>query len=93
MFYFCLIQDPVVKKSLSCLKASLTNNERATLSNTYTTALMAYVFTLAGDMETRDVLLTYLDSVAVREGKPDLKVTTELILSWVCAKPTACFLL
>uniref|UniRef100_A0A8D3CNB8 Si:ch211-212c13.8 n=1 Tax=Scophthalmus maximus TaxID=52904 RepID=A0A8D3CNB8_SCOMX len=40
--------DPVVKKSLSCLRESTGN-----LSNTYTTALLAYVFTLAGDMETR----------------------------------------
>uniref|UniRef100_A0A672JGD3 Alpha-macroglobulin receptor-binding domain-containing protein n=1 Tax=Salarias fasciatus TaxID=181472 RepID=A0A672JGD3_SALFA len=38
------------------------------LSNTYTTALMAYVFTLAGDTETRNHLLQHLDSVAVREG-------------------------
>uniref|UniRef100_A0A8D3E523 Si:ch211-212c13.8 n=1 Tax=Scophthalmus maximus TaxID=52904 RepID=A0A8D3E523_SCOMX len=42
------VDDPVVKKSLSCLRESTGN-----LSNTYTTALLAYVFTLAGDMETR----------------------------------------
>ncbi|KAG7235148.1 hypothetical protein INR49_003137, partial [Caranx melampygus] len=40
--------EDVVKKSLSCLKESIGN-----LSNTYTTALLAYVFTLAGDTETR----------------------------------------
>ncbi|KAM9318615.1 alpha-2-macroglobulin-like [Pholidichthys leucotaenia] len=55
--------DPVVNKSLLCLKASMTD-----LSNTYTTALMAYVFTLAGDMETRVHLLQHLDSVAKKEG-------------------------
>ncbi|XP_031696935.1 murinoglobulin-2-like, partial [Anarrhichthys ocellatus] len=38
------------------------------LSNTYTTALMAYVFTLAGDMETRGHLLGHLDSVSIQQG-------------------------
>ncbi|XP_023270670.1 murinoglobulin-2-like, partial [Seriola lalandi dorsalis] len=37
-------------------------------SNTYTTALLAYVFTLAGDTETRDHLLQHLDTVAVKQG-------------------------
>uniref|UniRef100_A0A672JGA0 Alpha-1-macroglobulin-like n=1 Tax=Salarias fasciatus TaxID=181472 RepID=A0A672JGA0_SALFA len=55
--------NPVVKNSLGCLKESMSN-----LSNTYTTALMAYVFSLAGDVETRDRLLQHLDSVAIREG-------------------------
>ncbi|XP_029963550.1 alpha-2-macroglobulin-P-like [Salarias fasciatus] len=55
--------DPVVVRSLACLKESMSD-----LSNTYTTALMAYVFTLAGDTETRNHLLQHLDSVAVREG-------------------------
>lgn len=54
---------PTVRKSLSCLKKSVIN-----LNNTYTTALMAYVFTLAGDMETRAHLLQHLDKVAVRQG-------------------------
>uniref|UniRef100_A0A3B3DWF0 Alpha-2-macroglobulin domain-containing protein n=1 Tax=Oryzias melastigma TaxID=30732 RepID=A0A3B3DWF0_ORYME len=55
--------DPVLNKSLLCLKNSLTD-----LSNTYTTALLAYVFTLAEDMETRDHLLKQLDNSAIREG-------------------------
>uniref|UniRef100_A0A3B4VID4 Alpha-2-macroglobulin-like n=1 Tax=Seriola dumerili TaxID=41447 RepID=A0A3B4VID4_SERDU len=55
--------DDVVKKSMSCLKESIGN-----LSNTYTTALLAYVFTLAGDTETRDHLLQHLDTVAVKQG-------------------------
>ncbi|XP_075892095.1 alpha-2-macroglobulin-like [Nelusetta ayraudi] len=62
------VDDAVVKKSLSCLKASLTGNRIATLGNTYTTALMAYVFTLAGDIQTRKTLLDHLNIVAVREG-------------------------
>ncbi|KAM9733713.1 alpha-2-macroglobulin-like [Menidia menidia] len=53
----------VLKRSLSCLKESISG-----ISNTYTTALLAYVFTLAGDMETRAQLLQQLDTVAIKEG-------------------------
>uniref|UniRef100_A0A3P9IP72 Alpha-2-macroglobulin-like n=1 Tax=Oryzias latipes TaxID=8090 RepID=A0A3P9IP72_ORYLA len=55
--------DVMVTRSLSCLKGSIND-----LSNTYTTALLAYVFTLAGDMETRAHLLQHLDRVAVKKG-------------------------
>ncbi|XP_053728850.1 alpha-2-macroglobulin-like [Synchiropus splendidus] len=55
--------EEAVKKSLLCLRQSTHDH-----SNTYTTALMAYVFTLAGDVETRNLLLQHLDKVAVREG-------------------------
>ncbi|RVE64678.1 hypothetical protein OJAV_G00128200 [Oryzias javanicus] len=55
--------NSVVTRSLSCLKGSI--NE---LNNTYTTALLAYVFTLAGDTETRTHLLQHLDRVAVKKG-------------------------
>ncbi|XP_013882149.1 alpha-2-macroglobulin [Austrofundulus limnaeus] len=55
--------DPVMAKSLSWLKGSIND-----FSNTYTTALLAYVFSLAGDMETSDHLLQHLDSVAVKQG-------------------------
>ncbi|XP_067449972.1 alpha-2-macroglobulin-like [Thunnus thynnus] len=57
------VDHPVVNKSLSCLRESTSD-----LSNTYTTALLAYVFTLAGDMETRAQLLQHLDKVALQEG-------------------------
>uniref|UniRef100_A0A3Q0S4W5 Alpha-2-macroglobulin domain-containing protein n=1 Tax=Amphilophus citrinellus TaxID=61819 RepID=A0A3Q0S4W5_AMPCI len=63
VIFFDLLKDPVVNKSLACLKESISD-----LSNTYTTALLAYVFTLAGDMETRAHLLQHLDTVAVKEG-------------------------
>ncbi|XP_078140102.1 alpha-2-macroglobulin-like [Centroberyx gerrardi] len=53
----------VVNSSLSCLRESIND-----LSNTYTTALLAYVFTLAGDMETRAQLLVVLDKVASQQG-------------------------
>ncbi|KAK5617052.1 hypothetical protein CRENBAI_016536 [Crenichthys baileyi] len=55
--------DHVMKQSLSCLKEFIND-----FSNTYTTALLAYVFTLAGDMKTRDHLLQHLDSVAIKQG-------------------------
>ncbi|XP_068601521.1 alpha-2-macroglobulin-like [Brachionichthys hirsutus] len=57
------VNNPVVNKSLHCLRESTSN-----LSNTYTTALLAYVFTLAGDMETRANLLTHLDMIALKKG-------------------------
>uniref|UniRef100_A0A673C6R7 Alpha-2-macroglobulin-like n=1 Tax=Sphaeramia orbicularis TaxID=375764 RepID=A0A673C6R7_9TELE len=55
--------SPVLSNSLSCLKASMRD-----LTNTYTTALMAYVFTLAGDTEARTLLLGHLDKVGVSQG-------------------------
>ncbi|CAL8360370.1 unnamed protein product [Merluccius merluccius] len=55
--------EPQINKSMSCLRQSLGDK-----SNTYTTALLAYVFTLAGDMETRTLLLEHLDKVATQEG-------------------------
>uniref|UniRef100_A0A3Q2TX00 NTR domain-containing protein n=1 Tax=Fundulus heteroclitus TaxID=8078 RepID=A0A3Q2TX00_FUNHE len=57
------ISNPVVKKSLECLKKYIHD-----YSNTYTTALLAYVFTLAQDWDVRSKLLLYLDSVAIKEG-------------------------
>ncbi|KAG7269159.1 hypothetical protein CRUP_025425 [Coryphaenoides rupestris] len=55
--------EPLINKSLSCLRQSLGYK-----NNTYATALLAYVFTLAGDMETRSLLLEHLDNVAIQEG-------------------------
>ncbi|XP_061924564.1 alpha-2-macroglobulin-like [Entelurus aequoreus] len=57
------VDDPVVTKSLSCLKEAING-----LDNTYTTALMAYVFTLANDQETRAQLLEHLDQNKIQEG-------------------------
>uniref|UniRef100_A0A8C8CY50 Alpha-2-macroglobulin-like n=1 Tax=Oncorhynchus tshawytscha TaxID=74940 RepID=A0A8C8CY50_ONCTS len=54
------VSDPVVYRSLSCLR-----NSTSDLSNTYTTALLAYTFTLAGDMETRAQLLQHLDTIGL----------------------------
>ncbi len=58
-----LCKDPMVAKSLVCLKESSRNIE-----NTYVTALLSYTFTLAGDEEMRRNLLTNLDNQARREG-------------------------
>uniref|UniRef100_A0A673XI82 Alpha-2-macroglobulin-like n=1 Tax=Salmo trutta TaxID=8032 RepID=A0A673XI82_SALTR len=57
------MSDPVVDHSLSCLK-----NSTSDMSNTYATALLAYTFTLAGDMETRARLLQHLDTISFQEG-------------------------
>ncbi|XP_038548727.1 alpha-2-macroglobulin-like [Micropterus salmoides] len=57
------LNDPVVNKSLSCLRESISD-----FSNTYTTALLAYVFTLAGETETRAHLLKHLDTVSSNQG-------------------------
>uniref|UniRef100_A0A6Q2YEL4 Alpha-2-macroglobulin-like n=1 Tax=Esox lucius TaxID=8010 RepID=A0A6Q2YEL4_ESOLU len=54
------VTDPVVTSSLSCLR-----NSTSDLSNTYTTALLAYTFTLAGDMEMRTLLLQHLDKIGL----------------------------
>ncbi|KAF4086027.1 hypothetical protein AMELA_G00101410 [Ameiurus melas] len=54
------VQDPFVNKSLLCLKSSIGN-----LTNTYTTALLAYTFSLAGENEVREKLLKELDNDAI----------------------------
>ncbi|MCI4385791.1 hypothetical protein PGIGA_G00054830 [Pangasianodon gigas] len=54
------VQDPVVNKGLLCLKSSISH-----LTNTYTTALLAYTFSLAGENDTREHLLKELDSLAI----------------------------
>ncbi|XP_029028279.1 alpha-2-macroglobulin-like [Betta splendens] len=88
----------VITKSLSCLKESISD-----LSNTYTTALLAYVFTLAGDMETRSLLLQHLDKVASKEGgflywsqsseetsaSLSVEISSYVLLAKLSASPTA----
>ncbi|CAN9510976.1 unnamed protein product [Ophioblennius macclurei] len=48
--------DPVVQSCLNCLKAAAA----AQMDNVYTTALLSYTFTLAGDEEMRSKLITLL---------------------------------
>ncbi|XP_043115320.1 alpha-2-macroglobulin-like [Puntigrus tetrazona] len=57
------VTDPVVSKGLSCLKSIINN-----VKNTYTTALLAYTFSLAGDTDTRQQLFKKLDDVAISDG-------------------------
>ncbi|KAF7657412.1 hypothetical protein LDENG_00027780 [Lucifuga dentata] len=53
-----------VQGCLCCLKAAVGTQ----LENLYTTALLSYTFTLAGDQETRSKLITYLHQKANTEG-------------------------
>uniref|UniRef100_A0A3B4B2V5 Alpha-macroglobulin receptor-binding domain-containing protein n=1 Tax=Periophthalmus magnuspinnatus TaxID=409849 RepID=A0A3B4B2V5_9GOBI len=50
------VTDPMVQKCLRCLQGALT----VQMDNLYTTALLSYTFTLAGDEKTRTKLITYL---------------------------------
>lgn len=59
-----LSQDPVVSKGLSCLRSVIENVE-----NTYTTALLAYTFSLAKDTDTRQQLFKKLEDAAISDGK------------------------
>ncbi|XP_026137257.1 murinoglobulin-2-like [Carassius auratus] len=55
--------DPIVVKSLECLMEASHN-----ITNTYVTALLSYTFTLAGDEQMRQNLLSNLDRQAKRQG-------------------------
>ncbi|XP_043115319.1 alpha-2-macroglobulin-like [Puntigrus tetrazona] len=57
------VTDPVVSKGLSCLKSVIED-----VKNTYTTALLTYTFSLAGDTDTRQQLFKKLDDVAISDG-------------------------
>ncbi|XP_026066431.1 alpha-2-macroglobulin-like protein 1 [Carassius auratus] len=58
-----LVTDPVITNALSCLRPVV-----GKLGNTYTTALLAYTFSLAGETSTRALLLTALKNIAISEG-------------------------
>ncbi|XP_048015827.1 alpha-2-macroglobulin-like protein 1 [Megalobrama amblycephala] len=55
--------DAMVERSLACLKEASHN-----VTNTYVTALLSYTFTLAGDEQMRQNLLSNLNAQAKREG-------------------------
>jgi hypothetical protein len=57
-------QDPVITNALSCLRPVVGN-----VGNTYTTALLAYTFSLAEETTTRSQLLTTLNNLAISEGE------------------------
>uniref|UniRef100_A0A8B9L5Q4 Alpha-2-macroglobulin domain-containing protein n=1 Tax=Astyanax mexicanus TaxID=7994 RepID=A0A8B9L5Q4_ASTMX len=54
------VSDPVVEKSLTCLKSNFTQ-----LNSTYSTALLSYAFTLAEDHQMRLESLNILDEQAI----------------------------
>ncbi|XP_018548785.1 alpha-2-macroglobulin isoform X1 [Lates calcarifer] len=58
------ITDPVVQNCLSCLKVALAGQ----MDNLYTTALLSYTFTLAGDQERRSKLITDLHQKSNTQG-------------------------
>lgn len=62
-------QEPVVQKCLSCLKEAVAGQ----LDNLYTSALLSYTFTLAGDQEMRSKLVTYLHQKSNTQGKMTVK--------------------
>ncbi|XP_051985118.1 alpha-2-macroglobulin-like protein 1 [Xyrauchen texanus] len=57
------VSDSVVVRGLSCLRLVIGN-----IVNTYTTALLAYTFSLAGETNTRQTLLTKLNNIAITTG-------------------------
>ncbi|KAM9733483.1 alpha-2-macroglobulin isoform 1-T1 [Menidia menidia] len=56
--------DPVVQNCLRCLKQSGV----AQMDNLYTTSLLFYTFSLAGDEEMRSKLITFLNQKSITEG-------------------------
>ncbi|XP_077093448.1 alpha-2-macroglobulin-like [Siphateles boraxobius] len=57
------VKDPVVSKGLSCLRSVIED-----VKNIYTTALLAYTFSLIKDTDTRQELFKKLEDVAISDG-------------------------
>lgn len=53
----------MVKNGLGCLRKAVSNT-----TDVYTQALLAYVFSLAGDASMRELLLAKLDKQAIKSG-------------------------
>ncbi|KAK2505055.1 hypothetical protein MC885_020269 [Smutsia gigantea] len=58
------VDDPMVSRGLQCLKNSVSST-----TNLYTQALLAYTFSLAGEMDIRNMLLGKLDQQAIVSGE------------------------
>lgn len=58
------IEDPMVRQGLQYLKNSVSST-----TNLYTQALLAYTFSLAGEMDIRNMLLEKLDQQAIVSGQ------------------------
>ncbi|XP_056329989.1 alpha-2-macroglobulin-P-like [Danio aesculapii] len=57
------VTDPVITKGFSCLRSVIED-----VKNTYTTALLAYTFSLARDTNTRQQLFNKLEDLAISDG-------------------------
>ncbi|XP_032203069.1 alpha-2-macroglobulin-like protein 1 isoform X1 [Mustela erminea] len=56
--------DPMVSQGLQCLKGSVSST-----TSLYAQALLAYIFSLAGEMDIRNILLEKLDQQAIISGE------------------------
>uniref|UniRef100_A0A8C0JWJ8 Alpha-macroglobulin receptor-binding domain-containing protein n=1 Tax=Canis lupus dingo TaxID=286419 RepID=A0A8C0JWJ8_CANLU len=63
IFLYLTFQDPMVSQGLKCLRDSVSST-----TNLYTQGLLAYTFSLAGEMDIRNVLLEKLDQQAIISG-------------------------
>lgn len=60
---YLTFQDPMVSQGLQCLKGSVSST-----TSLYAQALLAYTFSLAGEMDLRNILLEKLDQQAIISG-------------------------
>uniref|UniRef100_A0A3B4ZRW9 Alpha-2-macroglobulin-like n=1 Tax=Stegastes partitus TaxID=144197 RepID=A0A3B4ZRW9_9TELE len=77
------VSNPVVNKSLSCLKEYVRD-----FNNTYTTALMAYVFSLAGDMETQGRLMYWSQKSAETSASLSVEITSYVLMAKLSVPPS-----
>uniref|UniRef100_A0A8C5FT84 Alpha-2-macroglobulin-like n=1 Tax=Gadus morhua TaxID=8049 RepID=A0A8C5FT84_GADMO len=87
------VSDPQINKSMSCLRQSLGDK-----SNTYATSLLAYVFTLAGDMEARTLLFIldvfssggnlYWSQRSEKSMSLSVEISSYVLLATLSATPT-----
>lgn len=66
----------MIQRCLDCLKAAVAGQ----LDNLYTTALMSYTFTLAGDEEMRSHLIKFLHQKSNTQGEV---VEPAAVLGWL----------
>ncbi|KAM7399816.1 hypothetical protein PAMP_019060 [Pampus punctatissimus] len=74
-------KDPMVQNCLNCLRAAVAGQ----MDNLYTTALLSYTFTLAGDQEMRSKLITYLHQKSNTQGTTDTVVALQALAKYGAA--------
>ncbi len=67
----------MVQNCLNCLKEAVAGQ----LDNLYTTALLSYTFSLAGDQEMKSKLITYLHQKSNTQGKTVRPSETSALLA------------